>query len=46
VKHSKSPLLPLIYAPVMMGKKRGCLKLMKDDNPEMLPVICVIHREN
>lgn len=33
-------------APVMMGKKNGCLKLMKDDNPEMLLVHCVIHREN
>ncbi len=33
-------------APVMMGKKKGCLKLMKDDNPQMLLVHCVIHREN
>lgn len=33
-------------APVMMGKKTGCLKLMKDENPEMLLVHCVIHREN
>lgn len=33
-------------APVMMGKKNGCLKLMKDENPEMLLVHCVIHREN
>lgn len=33
-------------APVMMGKKNGCLKLLKDDNPEMLLVHCVIHREN
>lgn len=33
-------------APSMMGKKRGCLKLMKDDNPDMLLVHCVIHREN
>jgi hypothetical protein len=32
-------------APVMMGKK-GCLKVMKDDNPEMLLVHCVIHTEN
>ncbi|XP_038674126.1 protein ZBED8-like [Scyliorhinus canicula] len=30
----------------MMGKKNGCLKLMKDENPEMLLVHCVIHREN
>ncbi|GFU09767.1 SCAN domain-containing protein 3 [Trichonephila clavipes] len=29
----------------MMGKK-GCLKLMKDENPEMILVHCVIHREN
>ncbi|GFU59028.1 SCAN domain-containing protein 3 [Trichonephila clavipes] len=27
----------------MMGKKNGCLKLMKDANPEM---ILVIHRQN
>ncbi|CAB4061359.1 unnamed protein product [Lepeophtheirus salmonis] len=33
-------------APVMMGKKKGCLKLMKDDTPEMIIVHCVIHREN
>lgn len=33
-------------APVMMGKRRGCLKLMKDENPEMLLVHHVIHREN
>jgi hypothetical protein len=33
-------------APVMMGKKCCCLKVMKDDNPEMLLVHCVIHREN
>lgn len=32
-------------APVMMGKKNGCLKLMKDENPEMLLVHCVIQRE-
>jgi hypothetical protein len=30
----------------MMGKKNGCLKLMKDENPEMTVVHCVIHREN
>ncbi|CAK9816162.1 SCAN domain-containing protein 3 [Anthophora plagiata] len=30
----------------MMGKKNGCLKLMKDANPEMILVHCVIHREN
>jgi hypothetical protein len=30
----------------MMGKKNGCLKLMKDENPDMTVVHCVIHREN
>ncbi|XP_065650646.1 zinc finger BED domain-containing protein 5-like [Hydra vulgaris] len=30
----------------MMGKKNGCLKLMKDENPDMLLVHCVVHREN
>lgn len=33
-------------APNMMGKKNGCLKLMKDENPEMILVHCVIHRQN
>uniref|UniRef100_A0A0K2UQ81 SCAN domaincontaining protein 3like [Metaseiulus occidentalis] n=1 Tax=Lepeophtheirus salmonis TaxID=72036 RepID=A0A0K2UQ81_LEPSM len=33
-------------APVMMGKKKGCLKLMKHENPEIILVHCVIHREN
>jgi hypothetical protein len=33
-------------APLMMGKKHGCLNLMKNANHEMLPVLCVIHREN
>ena len=33
-------------APVMSGKEKGCLKMMKDDNPDMLLVHCVIHREN
>ena len=33
-------------APVMMGQKNGCLKLMKDEIPEMLIVHCVIHSEN
>ena len=33
-------------APNMMGKKNDCLKLMKDKNPEMLLVHCVIHRGN
>ncbi|GFU31809.1 SCAN domain-containing protein 3 [Nephila pilipes] len=32
-------------APNMMGKKNGCLKLMKDANPEMIIVHCVIHKE-
>ncbi|GFX83102.1 SCAN domain-containing protein 3 [Trichonephila clavipes] len=31
--------------PNMMGKKNGRLKLMKDANPEMIPVHCVIHRQ-
>ena len=33
-------------APVMMGKKNGVLKLLKDENPQMLLVHCVIHRQN
>ena len=33
-------------APVMMGKKNGVLKLLKDENPQMLLVHCVIHRHN
>ncbi|GFT87522.1 SCAN domain-containing protein 3 [Nephila pilipes] len=33
-------------APNMMGKKNGCLKLMKDANPEMIIVHCVINKEN
>ncbi|CAI9718402.1 Hypothetical predicted protein [Octopus vulgaris] len=33
-------------APIMMGKKKGCLELMKDENPEMFVVYCVIHTEN
>ncbi|KAG0439029.1 SCAN domain-containing protein 3 [Dictyocoela muelleri] len=33
-------------APNMMGKNNGCLKLMKDENPEMIIIHCVIHREN
>ncbi|GFT72064.1 SCAN domain-containing protein 3 [Trichonephila clavipes] len=33
-------------APNMMGKKNGCLKLMKDANPEMILVHCVIHMQN
>ncbi|XP_065671819.1 protein FAM200A-like [Hydra vulgaris] len=33
-------------APNMMGKKNGCSKLMKDENPDMLLVHCVFHREN
>ncbi|GFT75634.1 SCAN domain-containing protein 3 [Nephila pilipes] len=31
--------------PNMMGKKNGCLKLMKDTNPEMIIVHCVIHKK-
>ena len=30
----------------MMGKKNGVLKLLKDDNPQMLLVHCVIYRQN
>ncbi|GFT79156.1 SCAN domain-containing protein 3 [Trichonephila clavipes] len=33
-------------APNMMGKKNGCLKSMKDVNPEMILVHRVIHRQN
>ena len=33
-------------APNMTGKKNGCLKLMQDENPDMLLVHCVIHRQN
>lgn len=33
-------------APTMMGRRQGVLKLMKDDNPSMMTVHCVIHREN
>ncbi|XP_023213182.1 SCAN domain-containing protein 3-like [Centruroides sculpturatus] len=33
-------------APNMMGKKNGCLQLMKADNPEMILIHCVIHKEN
>ena len=33
-------------APVMMGKRYSCLKLMKDENPELSFVHCVVHREN
>ncbi|GFU68419.1 uncharacterized protein TNCV_2983481 [Trichonephila clavipes] len=33
-------------APNMMDKKNGCLKLMKDANPEMILVHCVIHMQN
>ena len=33
-------------APVMMGKNNGVLKLLKDDNPQMVLVHYVIHRHN
>ncbi|GFX76531.1 SCAN domain-containing protein 3 [Trichonephila clavipes] len=33
-------------APIMMSKKNGYLKLMKDVNPEMILVHCVFHRQN
>ncbi|GFU29899.1 protein ZBED8 [Trichonephila clavipes] len=32
--------------PNMMVKKNGCLKLMKDVNPKMILVHCVINRQN
>jgi hypothetical protein len=30
----------------MMGKRNGCLKLIKDENPDMLSIHCVIHKQN
>ena len=33
-------------APSMMGKRNGFLKLLKDENPSIMSVHCVIHREN
>uniref|UniRef100_A0A6P7FWT8 Telomere zinc finger-associated protein-like n=1 Tax=Diabrotica virgifera virgifera TaxID=50390 RepID=A0A6P7FWT8_DIAVI len=33
-------------APNTMGKKNGCLKFMKDSNPEMILLHCVIHRKD
>ncbi|GFU74301.1 SCAN domain-containing protein 3 [Trichonephila clavipes] len=33
-------------APNIIGKKNGCLKWMKDVNPEIILVHCVIHRQN
>lgn len=33
-------------APTMMGHRNGVLKLLKDDNPDMITVHCVVHREN
>ncbi|GFS78132.1 SCAN domain-containing protein 3 [Nephila pilipes] len=33
-------------APNRMGNKNGCLKLIKDENPNMVLVHCVIYREN
>ena len=29
-----------------MGRRNGVLKLLKDDNPDMITVHCVINREN
>ena len=34
------------WAPAMIGRQRGVLCLMKADNPDMMTVDCVIHREN
>jgi hypothetical protein len=33
-------------APNMMGKRNGCLKLIKDENPDMLLIHCLIHKQN
>ena len=33
-------------APNMMGSNKGVLKLLKDNQPEMMTVHCIIHREN
>ena len=33
-------------APNMMGGNKGVLKLLKDNQPEMTTVHCIIHREN
>ena len=33
-------------APAMMGKHKGVLKLLKNDNPRMMAVHCIIQREN
>ena len=33
-------------APNMMGSYKGVLKLLKDNQPEMTTVHCIIHREN
>ena len=32
--------------PTMMGRRNGILKLLKDDNPDVITVHCVIRREN
>ena len=33
-------------APTMMGRRNGILKLLNGDNPDMITVYCVIHRDN
>ena len=33
-------------APAMMEKHKGVLKLLKNGNPRMMAVHCIIHREN
>ena len=33
-------------APNMIGSNKGVLKLLKDNQPEMMTVYCIIHREN
>ena len=45
------PLINLISiaadgAPNMIGRNKGALKLLKDDQPDMMAVHCIIHREN
>ena len=45
------PLINLISiaadgAPNMIGRNKGVLKLLKDDQPDMMAVHCIIHREN
>ena len=48
---SRIPMTNLIStaadgAPALMGRHNGVLKLLKNDNPRMIAVHCIIHREN